>query len=69
MATRFSAALDALPPDFCAVLMLVDVQELNYKEVAQCSHTDRHRQVARLARPQMMRTALGALRPPAGLVR
>jgi len=56
-----SAALDALPPDFHTVLMLVDVQELNYKQVAQVLGIPIGTVKSRVLRGrQMMRTALGA---------
>ena len=65
-----SAALDALPPDFRAVLMLVDVQELNYKEVAQVIGIPIGTVKSRVSRGrQMMRTALGAFARRRGLVR
>lgn len=65
-----SAALDALPPDFRAVLMLVDVQELNYKEVAQVLGIPIGTVKSRVSRGrQMMRTALGAFARRRGLVR
>jgi RNA polymerase sigma-70 factor (ECF subfamily) len=65
-----SAALDALPPDFCTVLMLVDVQELNYKEVAQVLGIPIGTVKSRVSRGrQMMRTALDAFARRRGLVR
>jgi RNA polymerase sigma-70 factor, ECF subfamily len=62
-----SAALDALPPDFRAVLMLVDVQELNYKEVAQVLGIPIGTVKSRVSRGrQMMPYCAGRVCPPAG---
>ncbi len=56
-----AAALNALRPDFRTVLMLVDVQELNYQEVAQVLDIPIGTVKSRVSRGrQMMRVALGA---------
>ena len=65
-----SAALDALPPDFRTVLVMVDVQELNYQEVAQVLEVPIGTVKSRVSRGrQMMRIALGALARRRGLIR
>src|SRR5260221_7975979 len=65
-----SAALDALPPDFRTVLVIVDVQELNYQEVAQVLEVPIGTVKSRVSRGrQMMRIALGAFARRRGLVR
>lgn len=65
-----AAALDALPRDFRTVLMLVDVQELNYQEVAQVLQIPIGTVKSRVSRGrQMMRTALGGFARRRGLVR
>jgi RNA polymerase sigma-70 factor, ECF subfamily len=57
-----SAALNALPSDFRTVLILVDVQELNYQEAAQVLEIPIGTVKSRVSRArQMMRVALGAL--------
>ena len=65
-----AAALNALPPDFRTALMLVDVQELNYQEVAQVLDIPIGTVKSRVSRGrQMMRVALGAFARGRGLVR
>ena len=65
-----AAALNALPSDFRTVLMLVDVQELNYQEVAQVLGIPIGTVKSRVSRGrQMMRVALGAFARRRGLVR
>jgi RNA polymerase sigma-70 factor (ECF subfamily) len=65
-----SAALDALPPDFRTVLVMVDVQELNYQEVAQLLEVPIGTVKSRVSRGrQMMRIALGAFARRRGLIR
>ena len=65
-----AAALNALPLDFRTVLMLVDVQELNYQEVAQVLKIPIGTVKSRVSRGrQMMRVALGAFARRRGLVR
>ena len=65
-----AAALNALPSDFRMVLMLVDVQELNYQEVAQVLGIPIGTVKSRVSRGrQMMRVALGAFARRRGLVR
>lgn len=65
-----AAALDALPPDFRTVLMLVDVQELNYQEVAQVLDIPIGTVKSRVSRGrQLMRTALGGFARRRGLLR
>jgi RNA polymerase sigma-70 factor (ECF subfamily) len=65
-----AAALNALPQDFRTVLMLVDVQELNYQEVAQVLEIPIGTVKSRVSRGrQMMRVALGAFARRRGLVR
>jgi RNA polymerase sigma-70 factor (ECF subfamily) len=65
-----SAALDALPSDFRTVLMLVDVQELNYQEAAQILKVPIGTVKSRVSRGrQMMRIALGEFARRRGLVR
>jgi RNA polymerase sigma-70 factor (ECF subfamily) len=65
-----AAALNALPSDFRTVLMLVDVQELNYQEVAQVLGIPIGTVKSRVSRGrQMMRVALGAFARRRGLAR
>ncbi len=65
-----AAALNSLPPDFRTVLMLVDVQELNYQEVAQVLGIPIGTVKSRVSRGrQMMRTTLGTFARRRGLVR
>jgi RNA polymerase sigma-70 factor (ECF subfamily) len=65
-----AAALNALPSDFRTVLMLVDVQELNYQEVAQVLEIPIGTVKSRVSRGrQMMRVSLGAFARRRGLVR
>ena len=65
-----AAALNALPSDFRTVLMLVDVQELNYQEVAQVLDIPIGTVKSRVSRGrQTMRVALGAFARGRGLVR
>jgi len=65
-----AAALDALPSDFRTVLMLVDVQELNYQEVAQVLEIPIGTVKSRVSRGrQMLRVALGEFALRRGLVR
>ena len=65
-----AAALNALPSDFRTVLMLVDVQELNYQEVAQVLEIPIGTVKSRVSRGrQMMRVALSAFARRRGLVR
>jgi len=65
-----SAALDALPANFRTVLMLVDMQELNYQEAAQILEIPIGTVKSRVSRGrQMMRIALGAFARRRGLVR
>lgn len=65
-----AAALKALPSDFRTVLMLVDVQELNYQEVAQVLEIPIGTVKSRVSRGRhMMRIALGAFARRRGLVR
>ena len=65
-----SAALDALPPDFRTVLVMVDVQELNYQEVAQVLAVPIGTVKSRVSRGrQMMRIALAAFARRRGLIR
>ncbi len=67
---EISAALNALPSDFRTVLLLVDVQELNYQEVAQVLKIPIGTVKSRVSRGrQMMRIALGAFARRRGLVR
>jgi RNA polymerase sigma-70 factor (ECF subfamily) len=70
MDQEVSAALDALPPDFRTVLVMVDVQELNYQEVAQVLEVPIGTVKSRVSRGrQMMRIALGAFARRRGLIR
>lgn len=56
-----AAALDALPTDFRTVLILVDLQELNYQEAAQVLGCPIGTVKSRVSRGRhMMRTALAA---------
>ena len=65
-----AAALNNLPADFRTVLMMVDVQELNYQEVAQVLGIPIGTVKSRVSRGrQMMRTALGTFARRRGLVR
>lgn len=65
-----AAALNALPADFRTVLMLVDVQELNYQEVAQALDIPIGTVKSRISRGrQLMRTALDGFARRRGLVR
>src|SRR5512146_2809169 len=65
-----TAALEALPTDFRAVLMLVDVQELNYQEVAQVLGIPIGTVKSRVSRArQMMRLSLDAFARRRGLIR
>lgn len=65
-----TAALNALPSDFRTVLMLVDMQELNYQEVAQALGIPIGTVKSRVSRArQMMRVALGAFAQRRGLAR
>jgi RNA polymerase sigma-70 factor (ECF subfamily) len=65
-----SAALDGLPAEFRTVLLLVDVQELNYQEAAQLLEIPIGTVKSRVSRGrQMMRVALGAFARRRGLVR
>jgi RNA polymerase sigma-70 factor (ECF subfamily) len=65
-----AAALNALPSDFRTVLMLVDVQELNYQEVAQVLEIPIGTVKSRVSRGrQMLRVALGEFALRRGLVR
>ena len=56
----------ALPPDFRMVLMPVDVQELNYQEVAQVLDIPIGTVKSRLARPPDDAHHAARLRPAAG---
>jgi RNA polymerase sigma-70 factor (ECF subfamily) len=70
MDQEVSAALNALPSDFRTVLMLVDVQELNYQEAARVLEIPIGTVKSRVSRGrQMMRIALGAFARRHGLVR
>jgi RNA polymerase sigma-70 factor (ECF subfamily) len=63
-------ALEDLPPDFRSVLMLVDMQELNYQEVAQVLGIPIGTVKSRVSRArQMMRLALDAFARRRGLIR
>lgn len=65
-----AAALDALPADFRSVLMLIDVQELNYQEAAQVLGCPIGTVKSRVSRGrQMMRSALAGLARKRGIVR
>src|SRR5262249_21957393 len=65
-----AAALNGLRTDFRTVLMLVDVQELNYQEVAQVLEIPIGTVKSRVSRGrQMMRLALGEFARRRGLVR
>jgi RNA polymerase sigma-70 factor, ECF subfamily len=65
-----AVALNALPSDFRTVLMLVDVQELNYQEVAQVLEIPIGTVKSCVSRGrQMMRVALGAFASGRGPVR
>ncbi len=65
-----SAALDALPVDFRTVLVLVDMQELNYQEVSRALDIPIGTVKSRVSRGrQMMRNSLGAFARKRGLVR
>lgn len=67
---EIAAALGALPADFRTVLVLVDVQELNYQEAARVLGVPVGTVKSRISRGrQMMRTALGAFARKRGLVR
>jgi RNA polymerase sigma-70 factor, ECF subfamily len=65
-----AAALNGLPSDFRTVLILVDVQELNYQEVAQLLEIPLGTVKSRVSRGrQMMRLALGEFARRHGLIR
>ncbi|HZO82537.1 MAG TPA: sigma-70 family RNA polymerase sigma factor [Candidatus Binataceae bacterium] len=65
-----AAALDALPADFRTVLILVDVQELNYQEAAQVLGCPIGTVKSRVSRGrQMMRNALAAFARKRGITR
>ena len=65
-----AAALNGLPSDFRTVLILVDVQELNYQEVAQVLEVPIGTVKSRVSRGrQMMRIALAAFARRRGLIR
>jgi RNA polymerase sigma-70 factor (ECF subfamily) len=65
-----AAALNALPADFRTVLVLVDVQELNYQETAQVLGCPIGTVKSRVSRGrQMMRNALAAFARKRGITR
>jgi DNA-directed RNA polymerase specialized sigma24 family protein len=68
MGGTIAAALDSLPADFREILMLVDVQELNYEEAAQFLRVPIGTVKSRVSRGRaMMRHALSKLARVQGL--
>jgi RNA polymerase sigma-70 factor, ECF subfamily len=65
-----ATALNALPVDFRTVLILIDMQELNYQEVSRVLDIPIGTVKSRISRGrQMMRSALGAFARKRGLVK
>ena len=62
------SALDGIPPEFRAVVLLADVQEFSYKEIAEILRVPMGTVMSRLSRGrQLLRIALGELARSYGL--
>jgi len=62
------AALDGIPPEFRVVVLLADVQEFSYKEIAEILRVPMGTVMSRLSRGrQLLRIALGELARTYGL--